>query len=154
MNSDISSDTDLVIRPYQADDTQDLTDIWFEASRLVHGFLGEAKLREHRQLVSDIYLPKAETWVACLEGRQVGFMSLLDSFVGGLFVSPEVQNRGLGRALIDHGLRQKGALQLDVYALNQIACRFYRKLGFVETERRSHDKEGLPFEEISMTLTG
>lgn len=143
----------LIIRPYKAEDNAVLTDIWHSASSLAHHFLGEDKLLEHRALVSEVYLPKAETWVACLDGNPVGFIGLMDSFVGGIFVSPDAQGKGVGQALVAHGLELKGSLNLDVYALNVRTCEFYKKLGFVETDRRPKDKEGLPFEEISMSLS-
>lgn len=143
----------LKIRPYEAEDNAVLTDIWYSASKVAHYFLGENKLQEHRSLVSELYLPQAETWVACLDGVPVGFIGLMDSFVGGLFVSPEAQGKGVGQALIAYGLELKDGLNLDVYALNARTCEFYKRLGFVEIDRRSTDKEGLPFEEISMCLS-
>lgn len=140
------------IRPYVADDNTVLTDIWHSASQISHNFLGEESLLQHRLLVSEIHLPQAETWVACLDGRPVGFLGLMDHFIGGIFVSPDMQGRGIGKALIAHGLKLKGSLDLDVYALNQRTFDFYKKQGFVETARRPQDKQGLPFEEISMRL--
>jgi putative acetyltransferase len=146
--------TELEIRPYRADDNAVLTTVWLDASRIAHDFLGEAKLKEQSKLVSEIYLPQAETWVACLNGEPVGFLGLLDNYIGGLFVSPEAQGRGIGQAMIAQGLKLKGSLTLDVYARNLRTVAFYEKQGFVETDRRPTDKEGLPFEEISMSLSG
>ncbi|WP_394199252.1 GNAT family N-acetyltransferase [Litoreibacter albidus] len=146
--------TELEIRPYQAEDNAVLTVVWLDASRIAHDFLGAAKLTEQSKLVSDIYLPQAETWVACLDGKPVGFLGLMDNYIGGLFVSPDAQGRGIGQAMIAHGLKLKGTLTLDVYAKNLRTVAFYEKQGFVETDRRPTDKEGLPFEEISMSLSG
>lgn len=143
----------LLIRPYAAEDNGALTEIWYRASTVAHGFLGDETLVAHRQRVSEIYLPQAETWVACLDGRPVGFLGLIDNVIGGLFVSPDAQGSGVGRALVAHGLALKGTLRLDVYALNHVAHSFYKRLGFVDVDRRPNDKEGLPFEEISMTLS-
>ncbi|PSL19581.1 putative acetyltransferase [Shimia abyssi] len=143
----------LTIRPYDTEDNAVLTDIWYSASKVAHHFLGEDKLHEHRSLVAELYLPQAETWVACLDGTPVGFVGLMNNFVGGLFVSPEAQGKGVGQALIAYCLELKGGLNLDVYALNVRTYEFYNRLGFVETERRPTDKEGLPFEEISMCLS-
>ncbi len=145
--------TKLEIRPYQVDDNTVLTAVWLDASRIAHDFLGEEKLTEQSKLVSDMYLPQAETWVACLEGKPVGFLGLIDTYIGGLFVSPDAQGRGIGQALIAHGQKQKGSLTLDVYAKNLRTVAFYQKQGFVETDRRPTDKDGLPFEEISMSLS-
>ncbi len=144
--------SNLEIRAYEAQDNAALTEIWHDASIIAHSFLGAETLLEHRRLVSDVYLPQAETWVACLNGAPVGFIGLMENFMGGLFVAPEAQGRGVGPALVRHGPALKGVLHLDVYARNARTVRFYRRMGFEETERRPTDKAGLPFEEISMTL--
>ncbi len=140
------------IRGYKAADNTPLTDIWFAASQIAHGFLGAETLLAHKQLVSDIYLPQAETWVAELNGKPVGFLGLLENHIGGIFVDPACQGQGIGRKLIAHGLSIRSELTLDVYARNAATHEFYRKLGFVETSRRDQDAQGLPFEEISMLL--
>lgn len=144
----------LTIRAYdEATDLHALSTIWFEASRLAHAFIGEQRLSEQRVLIEEKYLPNAETWVASLEGVPVGFISLLDNFVGGLFVAPDRQGLGIGRALIAHALALKGELELEVYTGNAQAFRFYRNLGFIELSRRAEDDEGQPFENAQMRLT-
>lgn len=142
----------LQIRAFDAGDIGKLSEIWFETSLRVHAFLGEARLREQRVLVEQAYLPNSETWVACLDGVPVGFIGLIDSFIGGLFVDPGRQGSGIGRALAAHALTLKGELELEVYAENRAACAFYRRLGFEEVSRRPEDDEGLPFEVILMRL--
>lgn len=144
---------DLSIRAYdEATDLQTLSVIWFDASLLAHAFLGEARLREQRALIETIYLPTAETWVACHRGETVGFISLLDTFIGGLFVAPQQQGLGAGRALVQHALSLKGELSLEVYTANDQALGFYRSLGFEEISRRPVDDEGLPFENSLLQL--
>ncbi len=58
-----------------------------------------------------------------------------------LGVSPQVRGEGVGRALLEHGVRQIVArrgklLTLAVDEANEPALRLYRKLGFRATERR------------------
>ncbi len=143
----------LTIRAYdEATDLHALSTIWFEASRLAHAFIGEQRLSEQRILIEEKYLPNAETWVASLEGAPVGFISLLDNFVGGLFVAPGRQGMGIGRALIAHALALRGELELEVYTDNTQALRFYESLGFIEQSRRAKDDEGQPFENAHMRL--
>ncbi|MGV2978688.1 GNAT family N-acetyltransferase [Camelimonas sp. ID_303_24] len=144
----------IVIRPYQGADTKLLSGIWLLASRQAHPFLGEEKLRSHRQLIESEYLPNSETWVACDQGKPVGFIGLIETFIGGLFVDPHAQGLGVGRLLVDHALTLKGSLELEVYAANEDAVRFYSRLGFSEISRREKDDEGLPFENIRMRLAG
>ncbi|WP_112320947.1 GNAT family N-acetyltransferase [Oceanibium sediminis] len=146
---------DLTIRAYdEAADLESLSAIWFEASLSAHAFIGEKRLRAQRVLIETRYLPQAETWVACQSGLPVGFISLLDDFIGGLFVAPDRQGHGAGRALVAHALERKGSLLLEVYTDNARALAFYTALGFRELSRRATDSEGLPFENAEMVLQG
>lgn len=147
------SHMDTIIRAYSpSTDTASLSDIWLQASILAHAFIGEERLLEQQGLIETEYLPNAETWVACREGQPVGFISLIDSFIGGLFVAPDQQGHGIGRALITHALSLKGTLMLEVYTGNEQAMRFYEALGFREQSRRATDDSGLPFENAQMLL--
>lgn len=141
------------IRPFDAAaDTQILSRIWLDASLLAHPFIGTQRLREQQRLIEDTYLPLSETFVAAQAGNPVGFISLLDNFIGGLFVAPAQQGKGIGRRLIAHALDLKGELSLEVYTANEQAMRFYRSLGFLEVSRRSTDDDGLPFENARLSL--
>ncbi|MFN3276490.1 MAG: GNAT family N-acetyltransferase [Paracoccus sp. (in: a-proteobacteria)] len=147
--------TSLTIRAFVPGDIPDLSRIWHQASLGAHGFLGRARLDEQRQLIETVYLPAAETWVAetwvaepSLAERgpvPLGFISLLDDVVGGLFVDPVAQGQGIGGALLDHALALKGGLALDVYTANAGAMAFYRARGFHEVSRQPMDGQGLPF---------
>ena len=146
--------TKLVIRPFEAaTDLKKLSNIWFEASMQAHAFIGQTRLMEQRSLIEEEYLPKAETSVACLDGEAVGFISLLGSFVGGIFIAPERQGLGIGRALITDALARKGELSLEVYTENEQAVRFYDRLGFQEVSRRAIDDFGCPFSNARLRLT-
>lgn len=146
---------DVVIRPFDAAaDTRRLSEIWLAASLIAHPFIGERRLTEQRRLIEETYLPKAETWVACRGDEPVGFISLLDTFIGGIFVAPDQQGQGIGRKLIGHAIARKGALSLEVYTQNEQAVMFYTALGFREVSRRPTDDEGFPFENAHLRLTG
>lgn|SRR5690606_1964919 len=144
--------SDLVIRAYEPADKETLSSIWFQASLRVHAFLGEELLFEQKEMVENIFLEQAEIWVALSGGKIIGFIGLLDHFIGGLFVHPKAQGQGVGRKLVEHAFKLRGELELEVFAENQSAYRFYRKLGFVEISRRAEDDSGLPFENIRMRL--
>lgn len=144
---------DIRIRAYEASDLNRLSSIWHDASLTAHSFLGSERLQEQRALIENEYLPKAETWVACRTGEPVGFIGLVGTFIGGVFVEPTLQGGGVGRALIDHAMKLKGELNLEVYTDNKKTVAFYQRLGFEELSRRSEDDEGLPFENIQMRLT-
>ena len=142
--------SELTLRTSEPQDTERLLDIWLAASRLGHPFLGDSTLLTQREIVRDVYLPNAENHVALRDGQLLGFIGLLDCFIGGLFVDPAYHRCGVGRALVEHVSRQKPWLELEVYGANKLASDFYRKLGFCEVSRRSHDDDGRPFEVILM----
>jgi putative acetyltransferase len=145
----------VVIRPFNAaTDLKILSTIWFEASLEAHPFIGEKRLTEQRKLIEEEYLPKAETSVACLEGTAVGFISLLECFIGGIFIAPDRQGHGIGRTLIADALTRKGELSLEVYVENEQAVRFYKALGFQEVSRREVDDFGFRFPNMTLQLKG
>lgn len=142
----------LIVRPFEATDTAELSKIWLDASRIAHPFIGERRLLEQRLLIEEQYLPRAETWVASVGRQPVGFISLLETFIGGLFVSPGRQGLGIGRRLTSHALNLKGELTLEVYTENALAMGFYQRLGFKEISRRPLDDEGFPYENARLHL--
>lgn len=144
---------DLTIRAYRAADKSALSSIWYRASREAHHFLGEERLSAHRRMIEDIYLDQAENWVACRNDIPIAFIGLIDRFVGGLFVDPDFQGCGAGRALVAHAVQLKQDLELEVYTANQKACDFYLALGFKEVSRRAVDDEGLPFANLTLRFT-
>ena len=141
------------IRPYNAaTDLTRILDIWFAASLKGHPFIGRDKLAEQRQLIRDVYMPQAESWVLCREDEVVGFISLLGNNVGGLFVDPRCHGMGFGRRLINHAVDLRGELSLEVYLANEQACGFYHSLGFREVSRRDTDDLGYPFPNATLHL--
>ncbi|MBZ7921338.1 GNAT family N-acetyltransferase [Ensifer adhaerens] len=140
----------MTIRPWRPEEGDRLLAIWLAASRIGHPFLGEARLVEQQQVVRDTYLPMADNWVAEIDGKVVGFIGLIESFIGGLFVDPDIRGSGIGRALVEDAASRLGQLEVSVYADNQAAVDFYHRRGFVETTRKETDDEGLPFAVIDM----
>ncbi|MBL6430512.1 MAG: GNAT family N-acetyltransferase [Alphaproteobacteria bacterium] len=141
------------IRAYDAaTDLERLSAIRLEASLLAQAFVGRERLREQRALIESEYLPDAEPWVACRGLQPVGFISLLDTFIGGLFVTPRHHGQGIGRALIAQALERKGEPGLEVQTADTRAHAFYEALGFTEGWRRAEDDEGMPFEKAEMWL--
>lgn len=140
----------MPLRPLEAADVPAVLSIWLEASKVGHPFLAPDDLARQQALVAEVYLPKAETWVAESEGEIVGFIGLLGSFIGGLFVRPDVHGTGTGRQLIDLAYRLKGPLTVEVYADNPMAPGFYARCGFEEIGRKAHDDEGRPLQLLVM----
>ena len=87
-------------------------------------------LVNEREHIQNLWLLEAETWVFEQDGNAVGFLSLIGDEVGAIFVYPEMQGSGIGRALMDHAVTLRGGLSLDVFEDNAVGRRFYDKYGF------------------------
>lgn len=120
-----------MIRLYQAKDTEAVITLWYEASLLAHPFLSEDFLAEEKINLRERFLPHSETWVEEREGQVVGFISLVDNEIGGLFVQPRWQRQGVGRGLVDKARRLHDSLELEVFEANEHGRAFYARYGFV-----------------------
>lgn len=131
-----------MIRKYQEDDTEAIIEVWFTASRVATPFLSETFLNEERDTIRKVWLPTAETWVFEAAGKIEGFLSLIGNEVGAIFVRPDRQGKGIGRALMDHAASLHDELFLDVFEDNVIGRRFYDRYGFRFERRHLHEQTG------------
>jgi len=131
-----------MIRLYQESDTDDIIDIWYQASLLAHLFLSKNFLEEEKRKIRDICLPMAQTWVYEEQGNPVGFISLIGNEVGAIFVHPSKQGRGIGTALMNKACSLHDTVELDVFEANAIGRAFYAKYGFVPVRKFTHGETG------------
>lgn len=120
----------VALRRYQAGDNKALSDIWLRASARAHSFFTPEQLAEQRKRVSEVYLPNAETWVACEGAGLLGLIGLIDDFIGGLFVDPQHQGSGVGRTLVNHAMKLGESPILEVYARSSRGPGLLRTVGF------------------------
>lgn len=138
-----------MIRKYEIADTAALIKIWFEANKVGHPFLSDEFVAQVAKDMPNVYLPNAETWVLVFDQNPVGFISLMNDKIGALFLDPIFHGKGFGRALVDHVVKLKGSLSVEVFEKNKVGRRFYDLYGFVEVGRYCHE----PTNEISLKLT-
>lgn len=118
--------------------------LWSDAAKAVHPFIPDEGEGERLDMVRDVYLAQAESWVVEDEAGQVqGLLSLIGSEIGGLFVAPAAQGKGYGRVLLEHAAALKGELVLEVFEKNEKARAFYEHMGFVQTGKRLDVPTGL-----------
>lgn len=129
-----------MIRNYKNTDLDELMEAWYTSSKIAHDFLDEDFFIDERKNIETIYLPVAETWVYELEGKVVGFISLIENEVGGLFVHSDYQGKGIGRKLMDYATSIRNELVLNVFEDNSIGRRFYKKYGFKIIGVVKHEK--------------
>lgn len=131
-----------MIRQYDPGDENAVIAVWEKASRLAHPFLSKAFLAEERQAIRWEHLPMAETWVWESSGRVVGFLSLVGDEIGAIFVDPDFQRSGIGRALVDHARARRATLEVEVFRKNSVGRAFYAKYGFEPMLHRVHEPTG------------
>ena len=71
-------------------------------------------------------------WVA---GHIEGFIAFRDGWIDHLYIRPDRQRRGVGKALLAQAMRNGSSLRLWVFQRNTDAIAFYRSQGFREIER-------------------
>ena len=101
-----------------------------------------------------LYLPNAETWVIEHTSVPIGFIALIGTEIGGLFLDPAYHGQGYGRRMVDHARGLKGPLRVHVFERNTIGRRFYGQAGFSETERYLHEASGEMTLRMSMQSMG
>lgn len=141
-----------MIRAYQEQDLEDLLNVWAAASEVAHPFLSAEFLSSERENIPKLYLPNAETWVAEVDGRVIGFIALLGTEVGAIFVHPRYHGQGIGRSLMDKARELRGELEVEVFAANEIGRKFYARYGFEPMEEKVHEPTGM--EVLRLRLVG
>ena len=132
------------IRQYSKHDLPALMSSWENASAIAHPFLTSEFQDKVRQDIPSLYLPNADTWVAEVNGTVVGFIALLGNEIGALFVEPEFQGKGIGRALMDKAQHLHGDLELEVFKANHLGRKFYAGYGFELLVEKVHEETGDP----------
>ncbi|WP_294228422.1 GNAT family N-acetyltransferase [uncultured Shimia sp.] len=120
----------MIIRKFASRDTDSVLDVWAQANALAHPFLPDDVVAQVAKDMRAIYLPNAETWVLEVDDTPMGFIAMIDTEIGGLFVAPSSHGRGYGRALVDHVVAKKGPLTVEVFAANASGRPFYERYGF------------------------
>jgi ribosomal protein S18 acetylase RimI-like enzyme len=123
------------IRDYQREDFDTVTILWRIAREKSLPEFQRAKghfFYEDQEYFRDHIMKDDQLWVVELAKRPVAFMAIRGEFIDQLYVHPDYQNRGIGKALLDHA-RQLSPDHLWLYTLqiNINACAFYEKNGFV-----------------------
>ena len=139
-----------MLRPYVETDLEDLLDAWYQASLVAHSFLSDEFMERERRAIAEEWMPISETTVYESDGRVVGFISMIGNEVGAIFVHPDHQGNGIGRALMDSVRGSRPYLELGVLEANEIGRRFYDAYGFKLVGRVMNEEAGVP--ELRMRL--
>lgn len=126
--------SDFIIRPYISDDFEAITILWRHAREQAFPDFQRRKghtFEEDQVYFKDVILVNNDLWVGELEEKPAAFMAIAGDFIDQLYVAPEYQRLGLGRALLEHA-RALSPDHLWLYTLqiNTNGRAFYEKNGF------------------------
>lgn len=124
-----------IIREYRPKDFDAVTILWrISREKSLPEFQREKGhfFYEDRDYFRDHILKSNKVWVVDVENYPVAFMALNQDFIDQLYIHPDHQRRGIGRALLDLAIEQSpDHLWLYTLQINVNARAFYEKNGFV-----------------------
>ena len=118
-----------MIRELQRDDINKVADIWLDTNIKAHHFIPAQYWKSNLESVKEA-LSYAEVYVYEHDTEIQGFIGLNDEYIEGIFVSDEMQSKGIGKILINYAKEKKHKLFLNVYQKNTGAISFYQREGF------------------------
>ena len=85
--------------------------------------------KKNYELVKEMLLD-AEVYAYVENNEVYGFIGINEEHIEGIFITREVQSRGLGKSLLDFIKEKKERLHPNIYQKNTRAITFYKKEGF------------------------
>ena len=124
-----------MIRKFKENEIDKIANLWLETNITAHNFIDENYWKEQFDTVKSM-LPQAELFVYEEDGELQGFIGLIDNYIAGIFVSVNVQSKGIGKNLLDYIKPLRAELSLNVYKKNERAVTFYERESFEIKEHR------------------
>ena len=130
-----------------------LIQLWEKSVRATHLFLPESEILN----IKEKFLPDALKNISHLviakeEGKAIGFMGIEEQKLEMLFVLPEKRGKGIGKKLLEYGIKNYSINELTVNEQNPQAKGFYEHLGFKVYKREEVDEQGNPYPILYMQL--
>ena len=118
-----------MIRELRKADINKVAEIWLNTNIKAHDFITAQYWKSNFELVKELLL-QATVYVYEDNQEIQGFIGLNDEYIEGIFVSDEMQSKGVGKILLNYAKEKKHKLLLNVYQKNTGAISFYQREGF------------------------
>ena len=129
-----------MIRDYKEKDAEDVMTLWLEAQNIAHPFLEEDFVSKVKIMMKEQFIPNSKTWVYEQDKHVIGFIAMMNNEIGGLFVNPTEQSKGIGTQLLKFASQFHEELEVEVFDENKIGKPFYIKQGFIEISNYTHEE--------------
>ena len=130
-----------------------LLEVWERSVRATHLFLSADEVAEIKP-----YVPQALREISHLivawraDGAPAGFLGVDGRKLEMLFLAPEERGKGLGRKLVQYGMKRFDIREVTVNEQNPQARGFYERMGFCVCQRSELDEQGRPYPILKMRL--
>lgn len=120
--------------------------VWESSVKATHLFLSADEINKIKQ-----YVPQALNNVPVLVVAQnekeipVGFMGISGQKLEILFIANENRGQGIGKLLLQTGIKNYAINELAVNEQNPLAKGFYEHMGFMVYKRTKQDEQGNPY---------
>lgn len=131
---------------------EQLLSVWENSVKATHLFLSEKEIEGIKK-----YVPQALNEIPYLiiveNENQVplGFMGIVEQHLEMLFISHEERGKGLGKELLQYGIKKYSINDLAVNEQNPLAKGFYEHMGFKVYKRTDNDEQGNPYPLLYMS---
>ena len=132
-----------------------LVDVWEDSVKATHTFLSNIEIKNIK-----IYVPEALKSIAHLiiiqnkNDEPIAFMGIEDTKLEMLFIKNIERGKGLGKLLLNYGIKNYNVNELTVNEQNPKAKGFYEHLGFRTYKRTELDEQGNYYPILYMKLGG
>ncbi len=142
-----------MIRLAQIDEFDTITEIWEASVRATHDFLPKGDIDWLKPQIRNTWLPlvTVKVFEDC-DGRILGFLGVSERKLEMLFLHPQARGQGIGKALLEHAIREMFVTEVDVNEQNPQASGFYQHAGFEVYARSPLDGQGKPYPLLHMRL--
>jgi putative acetyltransferase len=132
---------------------EQLVNVWKDSVKETHLFLADVEIDNIQK-----YIPQALTDISHLiiaeneNDIPIAFMGIDEQKLEMLFIAPKERGRGLGKKLIEYGIKKYSINELGVNEQNPQARGFYEHMGFQVYKRTETDEQGMPYPILYMKL--
>ena len=130
---------------------EELLHVWEHSVRATHVFLSDAEVKKIKEYVPQA-LERVEHLIVAETEKPIAFMGIQNGRLEMLFITPEKRGKGIGKQLIQYGVKNFGIFEVTVNEQNRQAVGFYEHMGFETYRRTDFDEEGNPYPLLYMKL--
>lgn len=130
-----------------------LLEVWENSVKATHLFLSDNEIEKIKEYVTQALKEVAHLIVIENENDiPIAFMGIEGTKLEMLFIKNSERRKGLGRQLLNYGIKNYNINELAVNEQNPNAKEFYEHLGFKVYKRTELDEQGNPYPILYMRL--